>query len=132
MLRDQGCAMIVSSHILADLEEVATHIAIIEQGTITRWSETDAFRYNHKERRIYRLVTVDRQPDCARLLAAIDGVADVRQDGCNYTFEYHADPHKAAALLRELISSDVPVSSFTTVKRTLEEAYLQAGVKQVD
>ena len=132
MLRNQGCAMIVSSHILADLEEVATHIAIIEQGTITCWSETDAFRYNRKERRIYRLVTVDRHTDCARLLASIDGVTDLRRDGCNYTFEYHADPHKAAALLRRLISSDVPVSSFTTVKRTLEEAYLQAGVKQVD
>jgi ABC-2 type transport system ATP-binding protein len=132
MLREQGCAMIVSSHILSDLEEVATHIAIIEQGRIIQWGETDALRHSQKERRVYQLVTVDHYTDCARLLAGIEGVSHVRQDDRTYTFEYHADEGEAARLLKHLVDSRVALSSFTTVRKSLEEAYLQAGVKQVD
>lgn len=132
MLREQGCAMIVSSHILADLEEVSTHIAIIEQGSILRWSTTDALHHQQNERRTYRLTTVDQQHDYAPVIAAIEGVSDLRRDADTYTFDYHANEEEAASLLRQLITRNVPIVSFSIVKQTLEELYLRTGVKQVD
>jgi ABC-2 type transport system ATP-binding protein len=132
MLREQGCGMIVSSHILSDLEEVATHIAIIEQGSIIRFSETDALRHGEKERRAYRLVIADHRADVARLLAAVEGITDIRQDGSSYTFDYDGDRQKAADLLKRLIEMNLPVASFFVLKASLEEAYLRTGVKQVD
>ncbi len=132
MLRRQGCAMIVSSHILADLEEVSTHIAIIEQGRIIRWSETEALRHGHRERRIYRLVIVDHQADFTKSLESVDGVANVRREDRTYTFEYHADEKAAADLLKRFVINDIGVLSFTMVTRSLEEAYIQSGVRQVD
>ena len=132
MLREQGCAMIVSSHILSDLEEVATHIAIIEKGSIVRWSETDALRHTDVERRIYAMTTVDHQMDCEEVLAGIDGVSDVRRTDRTYTFGYGADEQAAAELLKQLIDKGIAVTSFVTVKRTLEDVYLQSGLEQVD
>lgn len=132
MLRDQQCAMIVSSHILSDLEEVATHIAIIAQGSVLRWCTMEEMRHEHHERRTYRLTTVDgRQPD-GDPLVGIDGVSEVKRSGRQYEFTYSADEQDAAALLRRLIDNNVRVLSFGVVKGSLEEAYLRSGVKQVD
>ena len=132
MLRDQQCAMIVSSHILSDLEEVATHIAIIAQGSVLRWCTMEEMRHEHHERRTYRLTTVDgRQPDSDPLVG-IDGVSEVKRSGRQYEFTYSADEQEAAALLRRLIDNNVRVLSFDVVKGSLEDAYLRSGVKQVD
>ena len=131
MLRNQGCAMILSSHILSDLEEIATHIAIIERGSILRWSETDAMHHEEKERRTFELVVVGNGSHKA-LVEAIDGVSHCRQEGSTLIFDYHSDDSQAADLLRQLIQDNVPVVSFTRVKTSLEETYLRSGVKQVD
>ncbi|MFQ5592349.1 MAG: ABC transporter ATP-binding protein [Phycisphaerae bacterium] len=131
MLRDQGCAMIVSSHILSDLEEIASHIAIIERGSILRWGEADAVCDKQDHRSTIRLVALDEGPYLDRI-AAIDGVSHVRQDRRTFTFDYHADERHIAELLRLLVEAAVPVLSFTRVKTTLEEAYLRSGVRQVD
>ena len=132
MLRDQGCAMIVSSHILSDLEEVATHIAIIEQGRILQWSETSSLFQDERARQPYRLETIDDRKSYRYVLAAIDGVSQVNCNGCSYRFDYHAENGKAAELLRTLVEQGVPVVSFSKVKTSLEDAYLRSGVKQVD
>jgi len=132
MLRDQGCAMIVSSHILSDLEEVATHIAIIEQGKIIRWTTTDALHHEDLERRTYRLAIANGYEEFGKLLAAIPGVSDVRAEGRLYTFDYLADEARVVELLQDFVHRAVPVVSFTMVTKSLEEVYLRAGVKQVD
>lgn len=131
-LREQGCAMIVSSHILSDLEEVATHIAIIEQGRILRWGTPDNLHDQDEQRRIYRLTVVNGQTDYTRAINTQSGVDSIRRDGRTYTFDFHADEAEAATLLRSLISAEVPVLSFGAIKMSLEEAYLRSGVKQVD
>ncbi len=132
MLREQGCAMIVSSHILSDLEEISTHIAIIERGRIIRHAKADSLYDQPDRRRTYRLTTLREEPTCARTIESIEGVSDLRRDRSIYTFEYHADEREAARLLRRLIEQGVPVVSFQRVKESLEEAYLKAGLKQVD
>ncbi|RJP32686.1 MAG: ABC transporter ATP-binding protein [Phycisphaerales bacterium] len=158
-LRDQGCAMVVSSHILSDLEEVSTHVAIIEHGSIKRWSRTDALHAHDGHRRHFRVVLLeapeaegaapgaiagadapgvvaDEQKqggiDYRARLAAIDGVTDVGVDGRGYTFEYAADERAASGLLRRMVLEGWPVASFTPAKSGLEEVYMRAGVKQVD
>ena len=132
MLRAQGCALIVSSHILSDLEEMASHIAIIERGSIIRFSETHALHSQEDDRRVYRLVTLDYRPQHVEILEALEGVADVRREDRTCTFSYHAEERLAAKLLRQLVRAEVPVLSFEKIRPSLEQAYLQAGVEQVD
>ena len=132
MLREQGCALVLSSHILSDLEEVASHIAIIERGSIIRFSETHALHPQQDNRRTYRLVTLDYRPQHVEIIEALEGVADMRREDRTYTFSFHAEDRQAARLLRQLVRAEVPVLSFEMVKPSLEQAYLQAGVEQVD
>lgn len=132
MLRDQQCAMIVSSHILSDLEEVATHIAIIAEGSVLRWCTTEEMQHEHHERRTYRLTILDGLTPDSDPFVGFDDVQDVTRSGRQYEFTYSADERKVAALLRRLIDENVRVLSFGVVKTSLEDAYLRSGVKQVD
>ncbi len=128
MLCNQGCAMIVSSHILSDLEAVATHIAIIEHGSILRWSETSAMHHTDEHRRTYSMTTLDNHASHTAALESIEGVTNVIVNGRTYTLDYHAGDAHAAELLQNILQQHISVCSFMVVKTTLEQAYLKAGV----
>ena len=131
-LRDQGKALVVSSHILADLEEYCTHIAIIEQGAIVRMGRVAEMHDRPVGRRRYELRAAAARMDLGPLLSAIEGVDQVSHRDGRWTLEYHEGPERAAELLRGLIGGGVAVSSFSPVGETLEQVYLRSGVKQVD
>lgn len=131
-LREQGCAMVVSSHILTDLEKVSTHIAILEHGSLLRWGRADAMHASEGALRQYRLLLLAGAADAMDELAAVDGLTELTRDGRAYLFEYDSDESAAAQLLRRLIDKNMPVVSFVPARSGLEEAYLQSGVAQVD
>ena len=116
----------------SDLEAVATHIAIIERGSIIRFSTTDAIHQQDAKRRTYHLRIVDRRDACVELLSKQPDVTDVQCQDSQVTFDYVVEDQAAADLLRLLIGAGIPVSAFGAVKKTLEDAYLSAGLKQVD
>lgn len=132
MLCNQGCSLIVSSHILSDLEEVSTHIAIIEHGGILQWSQAGNLEAKNGNRQTYQLVSVDDLDAHLDRIKQIDGVDSLRVEGRTCTFDFHATENEAAGLLRTLIEDDMAIASFRPIKTTLEEVYLRSGVKQVD
>ena len=132
MLREQGCAMAVSSHILTDLEEVATHIAIMEHGQIIRWTKTTDLHHEQQSRRRYRLTTVAGYVMSHDVLSAHPGVTDIAGENGAVMFDFDSDDAAAAGLLKMLVQTGVPVTGFVSHRTTLEETYLRAGVKQVD
>ncbi|MCP4247107.1 MAG: ABC transporter ATP-binding protein [bacterium] len=131
-LGPQGKVVIVSSHILADLEEYCTHIAIIERGSILRFGPVATLSGRSAHRHRYRLVLDDGSADAADVLAGIDDVSAVTRDGQAYIFEYHDGRAYAAQLLRGLMDRNLRVAEFAPLPETLEETYLKAGVRQVD
>ena len=131
MLRDQGCAMVVSSHILSDLEEVATHIGIIEHGTLKRFSRTEAL-HDDVQTGAYEVRLLDDGAACADWLRLQPDVNVLALNGPSVRFEFVLDNKRVAALLRAMIVEEFDVVSFVAEKRTLEQAYLSAGLKQVD
>jgi ABC-2 type transport system ATP-binding protein len=135
-LRDQGKAIIVSSHILADLAEYCTHIAIMGHGRLLKYGTVAevAGAENHG-RTQYRIVLAQRVGDLAarlRELQADEGITRLEFDADLITLEYDRDRPAAAELLRKLIAAGLPVAEFHTVSPDLEQAYLRAGIRQVD
>lgn len=131
-LRDQGKALIVSSHILADLEEYCTHIAILEAGALKQFGRVGELHGRAAGRRKYQLKAAGGGDRLGDVLAAMERVAEVAQLDGAWTFEYDDDPARAADLLRDLIGRNVPVALFTPMDDSLEHVYMRAGVKQVD
>jgi ABC-2 type transport system ATP-binding protein len=131
-LRDQGKALIVSSHILADLHEYCTHIAIMEHGSFLQFGSVAAVTGRDDGRCGFRMHLTRPTLAVHEALAGIDGVSHVEVSDREVSFEYFRDDERAAELLRRLVHAGLPILSFAPVRPDLEDAYLRSGVRQVD
>jgi ABC-2 type transport system ATP-binding protein len=133
-LREQGKALVVSSHILADMEEYCTHIAMMSRGRLLRMGTVHEVSHHSIEagRAMYEIQLVHVIPQAAQILEAIAGVAQVTVDRDRITLEYDADLQSAADLLREMLRQNLSVARFARQNSGLEQAYLRAGIGQVD
>jgi ABC-2 type transport system ATP-binding protein len=132
-LRDQGKTLIVSSHILADLNDYCSHIAIMAHGTFLQMGTVHEVATNcNGDRCRYTITLVRPIAGLGEDLARIRDVTNVQLDRDRAVLEYSADREQAAALLAELVRRGVPVASFAPHSPGLEEAYLRTGIRQVD
>jgi ABC-2 type transport system ATP-binding protein len=135
-LRDQGKALVVSSHILADMSEYCTHIGIMARGRLLRFGTVaevagDAAHADGARCR-YTAVLARAVPRLAEVLRGLPGATAIDADGDRVTLDYAVGRDAAAELLAALMARGLPVASFAAHAPGLEEAYLRAGIGQVD
>jgi ABC-2 type transport system ATP-binding protein len=132
-LRAQGKALIVSSHILADMGDYCSHAGIMAAGKmikfgtiaeVTGMHATDRCRYTV---RLTRLVA-----GLAEVLEKIADVSAVIVDQTRVGLEFGSDAENAARLLSTLVGLELPICAFNADVVDLEQAYLRVGIGQVD
>ena len=131
-LARSGKVVIVSSHILADLEEYCTHIAIIEHGRLLRYSCVGDLADSGASHWQYRIRLAGDGGAYLDTIARIAGVSNATQTDGELLLDYDAGDESAAQLLRQLIEHRIPVAQFAPVRQSLEDMYLKTGVRQVD
>jgi ABC-2 type transport system ATP-binding protein len=132
-LRDQGKAIIVSSHILADLADYCTHIAMMERGRLVRaGTVAEVAGAGGHGRGLYRVTLARVVGDIGARVADLEGARQLHVDGKVLTLEFDRDPVAAAGLLQRLVVLGLPVADFRALEPDLEEAYLRSGIEQVD
>ncbi len=132
-LREQGKAIIVSSHILADLNEYCTHIAIMAQGVMVRFGTVAEVAGSADGRRCrYTMVLARPIVGLGETLSRIPGVKGVQVHDDRVILEYGSRNDEAAELLARLVGLGLPVASFVAHTPDLEEAYMRTGIRQVD
>jgi ABC-2 type transport system ATP-binding protein len=128
-LRADGMTLIVSSHILAELEDYSTHLLAIRDGRIVdlralQQVETDEAPLAMQ----LRLATADQR--IGALLANVAGVSDVAVDTLLVRFSLAGGAQAQHALLKRLIDEGLPVAEFAPVQSTLQDSYLALMRKQ--
>ena len=134
-LREQGKALIVSSHILLDMADYCTHIGIMSKGELVRLGTVNEVA-NHSNgdatRCRYTITLAHPVAGLERTLAEIEEIAHLVVDGERIVLEYGASRDAAAELLAALVERRIPVASFAPNAPGLEEAYLRTEIAQVD
>jgi ABC-2 type transport system ATP-binding protein len=120
-LATDGASVIVSSHLLSDLEEIADQVAFIDQGRSVGTRRTGEHRASTAQRR-WRIHALDERPMWAALHdlgIAADGTGP---GGAVVTFD---SDEAAATTLTRLVDHGVAVVSFAPVSTSLEAAYFE-------
>jgi ABC-2 type transport system ATP-binding protein len=119
-LRDRGCTVFFSSHILSDAEALCSRVAIVAQGRLMaqgRLSDIVAF-----ERRGWELV-VSNLTDAAKSMIQDRVAAIVPLTDQRYTLELPgADP--PARVIADLAAAGVNIVSLNPIRTTLEDYYV--------
>ena len=132
-LRDQAKALIVSSHILADLHEYCTHIAIMEAGQLRQFGTVAQVVGAKDDNRCrYKVTLAKPVADATRILEAIPTITQIEVHGRMASFEFEHEDQAAADLLSTLLEKGLPIASFAPIAHDLEQAYLRTGIRQVD
>jgi ABC-2 type transport system ATP-binding protein len=128
-LRVDGMTLIVSSHILAELEDYSTHLLAIRDGRIVDLRALQQVDTGEAPLAMQlRLATVD--PRIGALLGTIAGVSDVAVDTLLVRFSLAGGVQSQHALLKRLIDEGLPVAEFAPVQSSLQDSYLALMRKQ--
>jgi len=130
-LRAEGATVMISSHILPDLEGLCTSIGVMEKGVMVRSGGIEQVTSPEAEHFCnIRMTWVGDEP-VGRILASIAGVSNVAIKGSEGFFRFTGSDDDLAALLQRLIERGIRVVSFGEVKQTIEEFYLKLSRNEV-
>lgn len=131
-LRDQGTTVLISSHILTELEGFCTSIGLMEKGAMVRSGKIEEITAAESQYRVVRLAWLgDSNALVESRLSANTKVSGVMLSGQEGVFKFAAAEEELTALLGDLVAGGVPVVAFTEVKQTVEDLYLKLSHHEV-
>ena len=131
-LRDQGTTILISSHILTELEGFCTSIGIMEKGRMVRSGTIEQVTAAEDPARNFRITWLGDSASLLReKLAARMHVEGTRLDAGGGTFQFSGSDEEIAALLADLIAAGVRVTSFAEIKQTVEDLYMKLSRHEV-
>jgi ABC-2 type transport system ATP-binding protein len=122
-LRQSGVTLIVSSHILSELEQYSTHMLTMRDGRISGPIAVGAIRPDAE--RVRAIVSGAAAP-ALRFLEARPGVSAIRDEGDGLSFDLEGGEAERGTLLRAMIDAGIKVTSFTVARADLEALYRRA------
>ncbi|MBI5696199.1 MAG: ABC transporter ATP-binding protein [Nitrospirae bacterium] len=122
-LRDEGMTLVVSSHIIAELEEYSTDMLILKDGRVA--GQRRVGQEAGAVSSVLMKVTLAR-PDSrlVEIIGGASGVSDIRLDGRHCWFRLTGGDAAASDLLGTLVGQGVRVSGFTDVKAGMQHEYM--------
>ncbi len=131
-LRDQGTTVLISSHILTELEGFCTSIGLMEKGQMIRSGTIEEISAAESQYRVVRLGWVGQGDATVRAkLAENAQVSGLMAQASQAVFKFAGSEEELAAVLASLVAAGVQVSSFGEVKQTVEDLYLKLSHHEV-
>jgi ABC-2 type transport system ATP-binding protein len=125
--REHGITVFLSSHMLNEVEHVATHIGIIHKGKLLFQGTQDELQAQLTERARIR---VDRTDHAARILAQTGW--SIQRNGQNELYAKINGPSDAALLNRKLVEAGLSVSELSLSRPSLEDVFLAVTSEEVE
>jgi ABC-2 type transport system ATP-binding protein len=135
-LRSLGKTILISSHILPELEELCTSVAIVDHGQVLAQGKVADIERRLRAGAVLRArivgdlagVEAAREHFAAQPLVASAALLD---DG-TVEIGFRGDDEAAAALLAGAIAAGIRVSSFSRAASDLEELFLQITARGIE
>ncbi len=123
-LARNGMTILVSSHILAELEDYSTHILMLRQGTVVDHAPLAVMGAVTERRVEIRLDFASPVSDLRKRLLAIGGFEVLSCGVDDAVVISDPDPAARANMLAAVIANGLPLASFAPERRSLQDIYL--------
>lgn len=120
-LRDSGMTLMVSSHILAELDEYSTDMLVLRKGKIIEHSSLSSA----KDIVMMEIRISSQLQDLQKIIEDEDGTGDVVASESTACFSFSPDPDEQHRLLEGLLKKGLKICSFTEQQQNMHEAYLK-------
>ncbi len=135
-LARMGKTIFFSTHILADVAEICTHVGIVEAGRLVAMGKLEEMQRMLMPHRRIHVNLLGKGEEATAALMAIEGVTNVQNEGPEeeaaatghhrLVVEYNGSDTEVSAILAKLISLGIPVFHFSEDVRDMEEVFMRA------
>jgi len=130
-LNRDGKTVFITSHVLSDLEEICTSLAIMEKGKLLRVGKiTDVMRGAGKTRRV-RIKLAAGGFALGAWLAERPGVSEVKEQGLEAEMVFPGTDAELAALVRDAVHAGAPLCGVEEKGETLEALFSRLSSGEV-
>jgi ABC-2 type transport system ATP-binding protein len=126
-LRDTGRTIIVSSHILPELSDFCTHVAIMDRGRLAVQGEIAVVARQALGGRRIEIGFLGGGERAAAAVAGMPGFAVVETSPERLVVETAQPAEAVAALNRALVEAGVPVVRLTETRTNLEDIFMKVA-----
>jgi ABC-2 type transport system ATP-binding protein len=119
-LKDGGMTLMVSSHILSELEDYSTDMIIMQDGQVVGGG---AMKVHEDARPLLRVQLASAREDLSSFIAAQKDVELVDSDPVSALFRFSGGPMGRVGLLRLIMAQGFDVLVFAEAPRALEDKY---------
>ncbi|UCF14618.1 MAG: ABC transporter ATP-binding protein, partial [Phycisphaerales bacterium] len=124
-LKRMGKTIMISSHILSELEEICDHIGIIEHGKLVFSGTMDEIRPRLGIHSKVRVRVAENQDKAMELLSALPEVSQVQALGDKLAVTFQEGADGDGVIARTLVKADMNVISIEPEQLKLDDAFLQ-------
>ena len=130
-MAQMGKTIFFSSHILADVAEICTHLGIIESGQMVAQGTVSEIRRQLMPTREIMITLLDRVDEAKEALLHVPGVESIQDMPDDHgrkriRVDFGGDDAGVSELLKALSSRGVPVVNFAEETRDLEAVFMRA------
>jgi ABC-2 type transport system ATP-binding protein len=123
-LKRMGKTIMISSHILSELEEICDHIGIIERGQLVFSGTMDQIRDRTGVQSKVRVQVVDNEARAIELISALPDIADVQPNGGFIGVTFKEGCKMDGIIARTLVNGGIDIISLEPEHVKLDEAFL--------
>ncbi|EGG33659.1 ABC transporter ATP-binding protein [Paenibacillus sp. HGF5] len=124
-LKLMGKTIIISSHILPELAEMVDEIGVIEHGEMVAQGKVADIQSRLRVKKVIHIRTLERAEELAEKLRDEPFVTSVLTDNTGVHVHYGGDDAQQSALLRQVVSWEIPIVSFQEAQSNLEDVFLE-------
>ena len=125
-----GTTILISSHILPDLEGFCTSIGVMERGKMVRSGRIDAISKQETSYRVVRLSWMG-VADIAPIVSSFPNISNLASQRSEAVFRFSGTEDELADVLKKLVAAGVRIVAFGEVKQTVEDLYLKLSRNEV-
>jgi ABC-2 type transport system ATP-binding protein len=134
-LQQEGMTILISSHILSDLEDFCTTIGIMEKGRLVESGRLQSMYQREGQQLLMSVLKQDTRLEIFLqehpLVSNYEWLADELKGGSRrLTMTFAGSEAEAADLLRVLITEGIAISEFHYTQETLEDIFVRLGYQQ--
>ena len=131
-LRDQGMTLLVSSHILAELEDYCTDMLLLREGKVVEYKASSTETHEEEKQQLVIQLTEDAQSHMSYVLT-LTSLSNISFEKNIIRGTFSGDRGDKHALLKDLINNGIPVTDFSSQEKKLQDIYMdiaRSGEKQ--
>ncbi|MHC4617033.1 MAG: ABC transporter ATP-binding protein [Planctomycetota bacterium] len=124
-LKRMGKTIMISSHILSELEEICDHIGIIEHGRLVFSGTLEEIRPRLGIESKVRVQVAERHDHAVELLSALPQVRQVQTVGDYIVVTFHDNEGGDGIIARTLVKGGIDIISLQPERLKLDDAFLK-------